>query len=100
MGTKIKLSGWDKFRGGLDTRGAIFSVLLKCSLYLHDLGTDLTGTHSYYTTFGGNEIMFHVSLMMPIKDSDPSRKRYIGNDVVVIIFKEANTNDKFDAHVV
>jgi len=79
LGNKIKLAGWTKFRGGLDTRGS-----------------DCTGSHSYYTEFCKQEIMYHVAYLMPIKDNDPSRKRYIGNDVVVIIFKEG-PNDKFDA---
>eukprot|EP01126_Amoeba_proteus_P039574 TRINITY_DN4186_c0_g1_i8.p1 TRINITY_DN4186_c0_g1~~TRINITY_DN4186_c0_g1_i8.p1 ORF type:complete len:781 (-),score=214.83 TRINITY_DN4186_c0_g1_i8:269-2611(-) len=63
-------------------------------------GTDLTGTHSYFTEFKGNQIMFHVAPLMPIRSGDPSRKRYVGNDVVVIVFKESGNNDKFDAHVV
>jgi len=82
VGDKVQLSGWKKFKGGLDVRG-----------------TNCTGTHSYYTSFKGQEIMFHVGPMMPIKDNDPSRKRYIGNDVVVIIFKESDTDDKFDPHL-
>jgi hypothetical protein len=61
LGGKIKLSGWTKFRGGLDARG-----------------TDATGAYSYYREFFKQEIMYHVALMMPIKDNDPSRKRYIG----------------------
>lgn len=51
LGTKVTLNGWDKFRGGLDHRGS-----------------DLTGTHSYYTQFQGNEIMYHVATMMPWND--------------------------------
>jgi len=81
LGDKVQLSGFKKFKGGLDVRGS-----------------DCTGTHSYYTEFKGQEIMYHVGPMMPVKDNDPSRKRYIGNDVVVIIFKES-TNDQFEPHL-
>jgi hypothetical protein len=82
LGTKVVLNGWDKFRGGLDHRGS-----------------DLTGTHSYYTQFQGNEIMYHVATMMPWNDNDPSRKRHLGNDVVLIVFKDSG-NDKFDPTVI
>lgn len=37
--------------------------------------------------------MFHVSTLLPFKETDPSRverKRHIGNDVCVIVFKEGN----------
>ncbi len=83
LGTKVPLSGWTKFRGGLDHRG-----------------TDLTGTHSYFTNFEGNEIMYHVVTMMPWTENDPSRKRHIGNDVIVIVFKDSNNNDRFAPHVI
>jgi RAP1 GTPase activating protein 1 len=38
--------------------------------------------------------MFHVSTMIPHTPNDTQqveRKRHIGNDIVVIIFKEGNT---------
>lgn len=34
--------------------------------------------------------MFHVAPMIPALDEDPSRKRHIGNDVVVIIFRDSS----------
>lgn len=92
MGEKIVLSGWSKFRGGLDNRGTFF--FFNCILYFK--GTNETGTHSYFTEFEGNEIMFHVAALLPVKENDPSRKRYIGNDVVVIIFKDSDNDDQFD----
>ena len=53
-----------------------------------------------YTTYGDKgkeiEIMFHVSTMLPYRENDPQqldRKRHIGNDVVVVIFKESNGPD-------
>jgi len=71
MGTKIKLKGWAKYRGGLD------------------VNNDTTGEYSHCTEFeDGIEIMYHVCPMIPYLENDPSRKRYIGNDVIVIIFKE------------
>jgi len=71
IASKIKLAGWSKFRGGLDAK------------------ENLTGPESYYSEFCGNEVMFHVSTMLPYVATDPqqlSRKRHIGNDIVTIIF--------------
>ena len=71
---KIRLNGFEKYRGGLDCKGQ-----------------DTTGTHSYYTTFNNNEIMFHVSTMLPFTPSNKQqllRKRHIGNDIVTIVFQE------------
>jgi len=39
--------------------------------------------------------MFHVSHMIPLHDIDPSRKRHLGNDIVLMIFKE-DPQDTFD----
>eukprot|EP01124_Arcella_intermedia_P032832 TRINITY_DN7733_c0_g1_i1.p1 TRINITY_DN7733_c0_g1~~TRINITY_DN7733_c0_g1_i1.p1 ORF type:complete len:1661 (-),score=471.82 TRINITY_DN7733_c0_g1_i1:39-5021(-) len=80
LGNKIELSGWSHFRGGLDNRGK-----------------GNTGTQSYFTTFKNTEIMYHVATMMPLVENDPLRKRYIGNDILVIIFKES-ASDKFVPH--
>lgn len=38
--------------------------------------------------------MFHVSTLLPYTEGDPQqlqRKRHIGNDIVAIVFQEANT---------
>ncbi|XP_067682950.1 signal-induced proliferation-associated 1-like protein 2 isoform X2 [Haliotis asinina] len=73
IGKKVKLKGFDKYRGGLDCK------------------TDSTGTHSYYTTFENCEIMFHVSTMLPFTANNRQqllRKRHIGNDIVTIVFQE------------
>jgi RAP1 GTPase activating protein 1 len=40
--------------------------------------------------------MFHVATMLPLDQKDQEqpileRKRHIGNDVIVLIFKEGNT---------
>jgi len=82
IGTKIKLEGWDKFKGGLDVR------------------TNTTGQYSYYTQGeGGIQIMYHVCPLIPFLPNDPSRKRYIGNDIIVIIFKEG-PDDVFNPNII
>ncbi|XP_005093746.1 signal-induced proliferation-associated 1-like protein 1 [Aplysia californica] len=70
---RVRLKGFEKYRAGLDCK------------------TDTTGTHSYYTTFNNNEIMFHVSTMLPYTPNNKQqllRKRHIGNDIVTIVFQE------------
>ncbi|XP_054270708.1 GTPase-activating Rap/Ran-GAP domain-like protein 3 isoform X2 [Macrosteles quadrilineatus] len=71
LGDKVRLKGWDKYRGGLDVKG------------------DMTGRHSVYTIYEGHEIMFHVSTLLPYsKDNrqQVERKRHIGNDIVNIVY--------------
>jgi len=77
LGKRVELNGFKKYSGGLDTGK-----------------TNTTGRYSYYTQFKKNEVMFHVSPYIPQNESDPTRKRHIGNDLVVIIFKE--TPDRVD----
>jgi RAP1 GTPase activating protein 1 len=53
-----------------------------------------TGSHSIYRKFNNNEIMFHVSTLLPFNPLDKQqleRKRHIGNDIVIIIFLEGGT---------
>lgn len=84
LGERIKLDNWKGFRGGLDVR------------------TGTTGSHSIYRKFNNNEIMFHVSTLLPFNPKDKQqvsfigssphssqleRKRHIGNDIVVILFQ-------------
>ncbi|XP_050542293.1 uncharacterized protein LOC126906077 isoform X2 [Daktulosphaira vitifoliae] len=79
LGETKRLCGFDKYRGGLDT--------------VHDL----TGTHSVYTNWRNIEIMFHVSTMLPYEAHDAQklqRKRHIGNDIVCVVFLEAD-NTRF-----
>ncbi|ELT98489.1 hypothetical protein CAPTEDRAFT_177664 [Capitella teleta] len=76
LGQRVQLKDFKGFRGGLDTQHG------------------QTGAESVYTTFKEREIMFHVSTLLPHTDGDPQqlqRKRHIGNDIVAIIFQEANT---------
>lgn len=54
---------------------------------------DLTGLYSVYTNWRGIEIMFHVSTLLPYERHDPQklqRKRHIGNDIVCVVFLEAD----------
>ncbi|GBP48698.1 Rap1 GTPase-activating protein 1 [Eumeta japonica] len=75
LGDKVRLKGFDRYKGGLDT--------------VHDL----TGLYSVYTNWRGIEIMFHVSTLLPYERHDPQklqRKRHIGNDIVCVVFLEAD----------
>ncbi|XP_059620378.1 uncharacterized protein LOC132264278 [Phlebotomus argentipes] len=75
LGDKVRLKGFDKYKGGLDT--------------VHDL----TGLYSVHTNWRGIEIMFHVSTMLPYERHDVQklqRKRHIGNDIVCVVFLEAD----------
>eukprot|EP01130_Rhizamoeba_saxonica_P006726 TRINITY_DN2688_c0_g1_i1.p1 TRINITY_DN2688_c0_g1~~TRINITY_DN2688_c0_g1_i1.p1 ORF type:complete len:450 (-),score=81.17 TRINITY_DN2688_c0_g1_i1:1148-2497(-) len=75
LGDYVTLSGFEKFRGGLDTK------------------YNSTGEKSLYTEWGNYEIMYHVSTLLPYSSSNPqqlNRKRHLGNDIVTIIFKEGN----------
>lgn len=77
LGDQVTLSGWEKYRAGLDCKG-----------------TNTTGTHSVYTQFMGYEVMFHVSTLLPYSTHDMQqleRKRHIGNDIVVLVFMDGRT---------
>lgn len=76
LGQRVRLSEHAGYRGGLDTRHG------------------QTGTHALYEKYQGNEIMFHVSTLLPFVESDEQqlqRKCHIGNDIVSIVFQEVNT---------
>ncbi|KAI1707194.1 rap/ran-GAP domain-containing protein [Ditylenchus destructor] len=76
LGDRIELSGFNGYRGGLDT----------CH--------GQTGTESVHTRFRHKEVMFHVSTFLPYTVGDTQqlqRKRHIGNDIVAIVFQEQNT---------
>jgi len=75
IGDRIKLCGFSGYSGGLDTKD------------------DSSGKESVYTKWRNYQIMFHVSTLMPYNYFTPQqidRKRHIGNDIVIIIFKEGN----------
>jgi len=81
IGGRVKLMGFDNFRGGLDVKSGS------------------TGEESLFSLYQNKyKIMFHVSTMLPFTPNDPqqvSRKRHIGNDLVVIIFQEKGSK-RFD----
>lgn len=58
LGDTVRLKGFDKYKGGLDT--------------VHDL----TGLYSVYTNWRGIEIMFHVSTLLPYEKHDPQKVRF------------------------
>ncbi|OZC05198.1 hypothetical protein X798_07817 [Onchocerca flexuosa] len=73
LGQRVRLKGFDQYKGGLDVRG------------------DTTGTHSIYVKYQAHEIMFHISTLLPFTPSNKqqlARKRHIGNDMVTVIFQE------------
>ena len=55
LGQRIRLRGFVKYCAGLDGHN------------------DLTGTHSVYTKFADNQIMFHVSTLLPFEEFDPQK---------------------------
>lgn len=72
-----------------DSIPKVFANLLRNLLFLDDH----TGTHSIFCRHSGYDIMFHVSTYLPFFPKDPQqveRKRHLGNDVCVIIFKDSN----------
>jgi len=92
MGDKITLLDWSKYAGGLDIK------------------RNRTGTHSYYTNLEGNEIMFHVSTLLPLSEPEDedsedttttskviAKKVHIGNDIVCIIFNDGESPFSPDA---
>ncbi|ELP85936.1 rap GTPase-activating protein, putative [Entamoeba invadens IP1] len=75
LGEKVALKGFKKFKGGLDVTN------------------NENGEYSVYTNYDNSEVMFHVSTLMKTPMDDPQyldKKRHIGNDVCVVIFKEGN----------
>lgn len=63
LGDKIQLKGWSGYRGGYST---------------FDEGV------SFYTSWRGFEIMFHVASLM----TQEEQRRLIGNDIAVVYFQE------------
>ena len=88
LGDRVRLKGFSRYRGGLDNK------------------TDTSGTHSIYNTYNDCEVMFHVSTLLPFTPNNKQqllRKSRIGNDIVTIIFQEANAKpftpkDNFKSH--
>ena len=55
LGEKVKLKGWNRYKGGLD------------------VNSDQTGLESVFTEFEGHEVMFHVSTLLPFHADDPQQ---------------------------
>ena len=55
IGDRVKLKGFTGFRAGLDTQ------------------SDQTGTQSLHARLGSNQVMFHVSTLLPFVESDPQQ---------------------------
>ncbi|KAI9319486.1 hypothetical protein BX666DRAFT_2025779 [Dichotomocladium elegans] len=75
MGTPVVLEGYKGYTAGLDTKSGE------------------SGELSYVSSWRDCEIMFHIAPLMPCRDNDRQqvhRKRYIGNDIVCIVFAEGD----------
>ncbi len=53
----MRLQGWEKFAGGLNVKN------------------DITGTDSIYTEWRENQIMYHVSTLLPYTPDDTQQVR-------------------------
>jgi hypothetical protein len=78
LGERIKLKGWTGYTADLDTK------------------SDASGAESIFTQWHDFSVMFHVSTMLPYDYAENeaqqvARKRYIGNDLVTIIFQDGET---------
>lgn len=75
LGDEVCLRDWPHYRGGLSARSDWKSI---------------------YTKFHDNEIMFHVSTMLPYQEKTDDegqqweRKRYLGNDIVMLLYYEGS----------
>ncbi|EDR27377.1 rap GTPase-activating protein, putative [Entamoeba dispar SAW760] len=87
IGTKKQLKGWQNYSGGLDIING------KTGEFMY---------YQYYDKFNF-EIVYHVAPLLPYYNGEEQleRKRFIGNDIVVIIFKEqSDEHDCFDPRVI
>ncbi|KAI8377393.1 uncharacterized protein BYT42DRAFT_342256 [Radiomyces spectabilis] len=78
LGTCVQLKGYKGYAAGLDPK------------------TGESGDISYMTTWEDHDIMFHVAPLMPARDNDRQqvhRKRYIGNDIVCLVFIEGDSSE-------
>ncbi|CAO3626743.1 unnamed protein product [Mucor fragilis] len=80
IGTPVKLKDYQGYAAGLDTK------------------TGESGETSFASAWRDHEIMYHVAALMPLRQHDTQqvhRKRYIGNDIVCIVFMEGSTTQRF-----
>lgn len=88
LGDKVQLESFKGYSGGLDTKSNTHGTSKQLRIRANSDTNSEIGKFSYYTDFKSNEVMFHVGPMIPRIDQDISRKRHVGNDVVVIIYKD------------
>lgn len=97
MGDKIELAGWQGYRGDLDVsynkngEHSFYTKLGDIEVILQLLKDDiLCLRHSFVLPLHDTvQVMFHVSTYLPYDPLDPQqipRKKYIGNDLVTIVF--------------
>ncbi|GAN02316.1 DNA helicase [Mucor ambiguus] len=80
IGKPVKLKGYQGYAAGLDTK------------------TDESGEMTFASTWRDHEIIYHVAALMPLRQHDVQqvhRKRYIGNDIVCIVFMEGDATQRF-----
>jgi RAP1 GTPase activating protein 1 len=58
-----------------------------------DVESDMTGKSSLFTNHRSFDIMFHTATMLPFEEGEDmiqqiSRKRHLGNDIVIVLFQE------------
>jgi RAP1 GTPase activating protein 1 len=76
LGEQVDLRAWQGYSGGLDTSR-----------------NGYTGETTFYTRWQQLEIVFHAAPLIPSPPRSSSvvdRKRHIGNDIVVIVFRDKN----------
>jgi hypothetical protein len=105
LGEIIALKGFDKFRGGLNVENNTtginslyatvddFEIMYVCLFYLCLFMLFFLFWHYFMLFFLFWHFLprFHVSTMLPFQPEDKQRvekKRHIGNDIVVVVFKE------------
>lgn len=101
LGTRVALAAHQGFRGGLDCRGTNstgdFSVYTR--LAFDDSGKLLRDQEGMAQV----EVMFHVATLLPFDTSNVQqlhRKRHLGNDVVILVFREPGASQTlFDPSV-
>lgn len=76
LGNEIDLKGFSGYAAGLDTKSG------------------LTGDKSIYSVWRNQEIMFHVSTLLPYQKDDVqqiARKRHIGNDIITVVYLDEDS---------
>jgi len=97
LGDRVSMKGWTKYTGGLSTNSALPSSLPNPTPNHRPPSIGGDTLHSYYTTHEGYEIMFHVSTELPLNSKMDQfgqqweRKRFLGNDIVLVVFYEGQT---------